>query len=82
MNNEKLTSKIREMRATIEVADSIARSLRWDVDYLNQRRADQIAMKEASVESEEEFDESTLESIEAKLDVYEKIYSFLYNLIK
>ena len=82
MNNEKLTSKIREMRATIEVVDSISSSLRWDVDYLNQRKADQIAMKEASVESEEGFDESTLESIEAKLAVYEKVYNFLSSLIK
>lgn len=82
MNNEKLTSKIREMRATIEVVDSIASSFRWEVDYLNQRRADQLAMKEASAESEEEFDESTLESIEAKLSVYEKVYNFLSSLIK
>lgn len=82
MNNEKLTSKIREMKATLDVVDSISNSLRWDVDYLNQRRADQIAMKEASAESEEEFDESTLESIEAKLAVYEKVYNFLSSLIK
>lgn len=82
MNNEKLTSKIREMKATLDVVDSISNSLRWDVDYLNQRRADQIAMKEASAESEEEFDETTLDTIEAKLDVYEKVYSYLSGLIK
>lgn len=82
MNNEKLTSKIREMKATLDVVDSISNSLHWDVDYLNQRRADQLAMKEASVESGEEFDETTLDSIEAKLSVYEKVYNFLSGLIK
>ena len=82
MNNEKLTSKIREMKATLEVVDSISTSLRWDVDYLNQRKADLLAMQEASAESEEAFDESALESIEAKLAVYEKVYNFLSSLIK
>ena len=82
MNNEKLTSKIREMQATLSVVDSISNSLRWDVDYLNQRKADQLAMKEASAESNEEFDETTLESIETKLAVYEKVYNFLSSLIK
>lgn len=82
MNNEKLTSKIREMKATLDVVDSISNSLRWDVDYLTQRKADQIAMKDASAQSGEEFDETTLESIEAKLGVYEKVYNFLSSLIK
>lgn len=82
MNNEKLTSKIREMKATLDVVDSISNSLRWDVDYLNQRKADQLSMKEASEQSEEAFDEATLDSIEAKLAVYEKVYNFLSGLIK
>ena len=82
MNNEKLNSKIREMKATLDVVDSISNSMRWDIDYLNQRKADQLAMKEASAETEEEFDESTLESIETKLAVYEKVYNFLSSLIK
>lgn len=82
MNNEKLTSKIREMKATLDVVDSISNSLRWDVNYLNERKADQLAMKEASVESGEEFDETVLASVEAKLSVYEKVYNFLSGLIK
>lgn len=82
MNNEKLTSKIREMKATLDVVDSISNSMRWDVDYLNQRKSDQLAIKEVSVESGEEFDETVLTSIEFKLSVYEKVYNFLSSLIK
>ena len=82
MNNEKLNEKIREMKATLDVVDSISNSLRWDVNYLNERKADQLAMKEASVESGEEFDETVLASVEVKLSVYEKVYNFLSSLIK
>ena len=82
MNTEKLNDKIREMKATLDVVDSISNSLRWDVKYLNERKADQLAMKEASVESGEEFDETVLANIEVKLSVYEKVYNFLSGLIK
>ena len=82
MNNEKLSERIREMKATLDVVDSISTSLRWDVNYLTERKADLLASFIASVESGEEFDENVLANIEAKLSVYEKVYNFLTGLIK
>ena len=82
MENEKINAKIREMKATLDVVESISNSMRWDVDYLNQRKFDQIAIKSVSEESGEEFEGSTLATIEAKLAVYEKVYNYLGTLIK